>query len=469
MEHKRKRVITIMTVVLVAVIIVASAVTMVALHPRSAAQPTGSFPSEPFPATWQENLSGIPSNIEVASNGILYILLDANDSFGQTVVPWVLLAVQLNSGKVIWHHNLTLPSANPDPILHMVNGTIYFIGIGESFRADGSWENVSGDVFVVPFNGSDGHMGRVESIGVPIDFSTTGAYAVYGTSLYVAWIGSNATVAAYPVTTNVSSPSPLWITHFEPPVKYNTNVAGIDISDRLVILDLWNLIVLNRTTGIDIFSIPFSVLHEEQDNIMNGALTSTIFYYVAEFAVAQNHTNINLVGMNTLTLNNSLNVTVASTTVPFYPLAVRVMNSELVVDTPDGYVVTTLEGNVLWRSNGISYANPSGSGRISPGGVAAVLGDGNWILTSMPSPTVNSDISAQYFEEVNPSNGSLFWIHQFSFAVKGNLSMFYPPNLMTNPSVLVIAAYGPYLVYRWGYDLGVAVIGAGTSLHDNGI
>ncbi|MCL4450033.1 MAG: hypothetical protein M1386_01785, partial [Candidatus Thermoplasmatota archaeon] len=83
MERKSKKAITVMTVVIVAVIIVASAITIVTLHPGSQAQPTGSFPSEPLPAAWQENLSGIPSNIEVASNGILYILLDANDSFGQ--------------------------------------------------------------------------------------------------------------------------------------------------------------------------------------------------------------------------------------------------------------------------------------------------------------------------------------------------------------------------------------------------
>ena len=471
MERKSKKAITVMTVVIVAVIIVASAITIVTLHPGSQAQPTGSFPSEPLPAAWQENLSGIPSNIEVASNGILYILLDANDSFGQNVVPWMLLAVQLNSGKIIWHHNLTLQSANPDPILNIVDGTLYFIGTGESFIADGARVNVSGDVFVVSFNESDGHMGPIESIGVPNDFSTMGAYAVSGTSLYVAWIaigGRNTTVADYPLATNVSSPSPFWETHLKPPVPYNTNVPSIYLNDRLVLLDLWNLIGLNRTTGKDLFSIPYSALNGEIDNVMNGALTNSTFYYVAEFALSPNHTNINLVGLNTFTLNNSLNVTIGNTAVPFYPLAVNLRDSELVVDTPDGYVVTTLEGSPLWRSSGISYANPSGTGGVSPGAVVAVLGNGYWMLASVLSPKGSSGVSEQYFEGVNPSNGSLLWIHQFSF-MAGNRSMFYPPNMMTNERVVVIAASDLYIIYRWGYELGVAVIGPGTTLQGNGI
>ena len=471
MDRRKKRAITVTTLVIIAVIIVASAITIVTLNRGSKEQPTGSFPTEPLPAEWQKNLSGIPSSIEVTSNGILYILLDANESFGQNVVPWVLLAVQLNSGKVIWHYNLTLPSANTDPILHMVDGTLYFIGTGESFLADGSRENVAGDVFIVSFNVSDGRMGLTESIGVPIDFSTMGAYSVAGTSLYLAWTslgGRNTTVAEYPIETNVSSPLPFWETILKAPAQYNTNVPGIYLNDRMVLIDLWNLIGLNRTTGKELFSIPYSALHAEIDNVMNGALTNSTFYYVAEFTVSPNHTNINLVGLNAFTLNNSLNVTVGSTAVPSYPLAVKITDSELVVDTPEGYVVTTLEGNVLWTSNGISYANPSGTGKVSPGATEAVLGSGYWLLTSLLPPTGNSDVSEQYFEEVNPSNGSLLWLHQFSF-MAGNQSMFYPPNLMTNESVVVIAASGPYIIYRWGYDLGVAVIGPGTSLQGNGI
>jgi hypothetical protein len=471
MDPKRRKAITVTTVVIITVIIVASTITIVTLNRGNKEQLTGSFPTDPLPAEWQKNLSGIPSNIEVASNGILYILLDANDSFGQNVVPWVLLAVQLNSGKVIWHHSLTLPSANTDPILHMVDGILYFIGTGESFMADGARKNVSGDAFIVSFNESDGHMGPTESIGVPIDFSTTGAYAVSGTSLYVAWTslgGSNTTVAEYPLATNVSSPSPSWETRLKPPVQYNTNVPGIYLNDRMVLLDLWNLIGLNRTTGKELFSIPYPALHVDMDNVMNGALTNSTLYYVAEFTVSQNHTNINLIGLNTLTLNSSLNVTVGSTSIPSYPLAVRVTGSELVVDTSEGYVVTTLEGNVLWRSSVISYVNPSGTGKVSSGAVAAVLGNGYWMLTSVLSPSGKAGVSEQYFEEVNPSNGTLLWLQQFSFTA-GNQSMFYPPNLMTNESVVVIAASGPYIIYRWGYDLGVAVIGPGTSLQGNGI
>jgi hypothetical protein len=90
------------------------------------------------------------------------------------------------------------------------------------------------------------------------------------------------------------------------------------------------------------------------------------------------------------------------------------------------------------------------------------------MLTSLLSPKGSSGVSEQYFEVVNPSNGSLLWIHQFSF-MAGNRSMFYPPNLMTNERVVVIAASDLYIIYRWGYELGVAVIGPGTTLQGNGI
>lgn len=363
-----------------------------------------------------------------------------------------------------WHHNLTLSNpGNIQPDLYLRGGILYFVGCGDALTIDGSNViNGSFALFAIPINESNGQTGEVKSIALPAEFSITGTFVAYANVLYVAWIsqgGNNALAAAYSVLTNNSSHLPIWQTLLKPPSEFNTNVPNILVNDRLLILHLWNLVGLNPLTGQQLFSISYSDLFNENYNTLDGILVNSTFYFVAEFG-SPGHVTFNLVGIDLQNLNFTVNVTVATSSIYMSPLQVKLEGSELVVSTGLGnnYTVATPAGTVLWRSQSTTFANPASAGTVSPGNPIATVTNGNWILTSVVTSASNSSVAIQYFEKIYPNNGSLIWIHQFSFPLNASAQMFIPPNLWGQPRVLVIATVGSYMVYRWGYSVGCASI-----------
>lgn len=67
-------------VVVVAAIIISSMTIYGLLNHKNTSETTGSYPSEPFPALWQENFTGTPSEIETCANGVLYFLVESNST-----------------------------------------------------------------------------------------------------------------------------------------------------------------------------------------------------------------------------------------------------------------------------------------------------------------------------------------------------------------------------------------------------
>ena len=170
--------------------------------------------------------------------------------------------------------------------------------------------------------------------------------------------------------------------------------------------------------------------------------------------------NLNLVGLDLFTGKATVNVTVSNSSQGLYPLQVKHYGKELAVSTGliGEYVVTNLEGKTLWNSRNISYLATSGETHVSPGSPVAVLSNGNWLLSLVSYPPHNSGLANQYLEEVYPSNGTLVWIHQFSFEESANSYQFMPPSTTAPPYVIVMPSQPPYIVYRWGSSLGCAAL-----------
>ena len=445
------------TVLIVAVVITSGVVIYETQLHGIAKQSTGSLPSEPLPSIWQENFSATPSSIETTANGVMYFLVDNNDTWTNSVVSWDLIAVELSNGNIIWHHNVTLASNNILPELYICNEILYLISDGGYLSLDGASVKDSAGIIVVSFNETNGQIGVVRSI------SATGVFATKGSLLYASWVTQDALAVktvAYSVFTNNSSSALIWQVSLAAPYKYLTNIAYVSVNDMIVLLPLWNLTGLNPATGQLLFSIPYYAFNVDSINVIDGALVNSKLYYVNEWGIPGSAMSFNLVGIDLLNFNTILNVTVASSKAGMSPLPVEQEGNDLVVHTDLGgnFVVTTLAGSILWSSEEIKYASPSGIYDISPGDPAAVLDNGNWVLTSVTYPTGKSNNTIQYFEQVNPSNGSLVWIHQFSFPENSSNLQFYPPNGMGAPSVVIIGASSSYLVYRWRDSVGCTAI-----------
>ena len=456
----------IFSAVAVAAIVISSIAVYDMLHPGSATQPIGTFASEPFPALWQSNFSGTPSAIETSANGVMYFLVDNSLNWADNTT-WQVYAVQLSNGGIAWHHNLTFANpGNAQPQLYIHNGSLYVIGAGSTLYVNGSIApdmNASFSIYAIPINASNGHMGIVQSISSSSNFSTSGAIAVHGSLLYAAWVeqgGTHVKVSAYSVFTNSSSPTLAWNKSLTPPGNYNTNVPYIKVNGKMLLIPLWNLVGLDPATGSQLFTIQYSALNTDEYNVMDGALVNSTLYYVAEFNGAPGHIKFNLMGTNLFSMSTTVNATVSGSTEFLDPLPVKLFGSELVVSTDltGNYVATTLGGSILWGSQSISYTSPTGYSAISPGNPVAILSNGNWILSSVISPTSTSTLTTQYFEEIYPSNGSLVWIHQFSFLQYKGSSMFVPPGLHEPLHVLILGSTSSYLVYRWGNAVGVVNI-----------
>ena len=365
---------------------------------------------------------------------------------------------------MVWHDNLSLSfSGNIVPSLYVVGNDIYFVGCGMTLTFNGSEVTPSAGalaMFAVPINMSNGQPRTLEYFPISGDFSVTGYYVKNGTMLFVAWVGmagNNATVGAYSVFTNKLSISKVWQTTLPQNNSYRGNVPEILISDGFLVVPIWNLVGLNMSNGQQLFSIPFSVFHEDVINVIDGTLVNSTLYYVEIINGLQKNFEYKLIGMDLLTRNITLNVTVSIQGESFIsPTPVKLEGNVLVVGAAfnNYYVVTTLGGSILWNSLEISYENASGGGTASPGYPTAVLEDGSWLLTSVHTPEGKTGLATQYFEKVCPSNGSLIWLHHFSFNWNESFIQFIPPRSFMNSMVLIIATSGHFLVYRWGDSIG---------------
>ena len=450
----------------VAIIIVSSIAVFEYLNNVRPYQQSAQSPSEPLPALWQKNLSGIPSTIETSGTGTFYVLVDSHGNWTGNP-PWNLYAIQLSNGSVKWHHNLTLRNqANAQPELYLHNSELYLVGAGSSLSLNGTGNVISNGsyaMYIVPFNQSDGNAGKVQSIAMPLNFSQSGTFSVYGSHLYASWVtetGQQVEAAAFSAFGGSSGPVLSWETALTPPATYNTNIPGIRVNGNFLVIPAWNLIALNSTNGHEIFSVNYTTLNSDRVNLMNGALVNSTFYYVAELYGHQGTVNLNLVGLDLFTGKATVNVTVSNSSQGLYPLQVRHYGKELAVSTglSGEYVVTNLEGKTLWNSRNISYLATSGETHVSPGSPVAVLSNGNWLLSLVSYPPHNSGLANQYLEEVYPSNGTLVWIHQFSFEESADSYQFMPPSTTAPPYVIVMPSQPPYIVYRWGSSLGCAAL-----------
>ncbi|MCL5438025.1 MAG: hypothetical protein M1148_02360, partial [Candidatus Thermoplasmatota archaeon] len=175
----------------VAIIIVSSIAVFEYLNNVRPYQQSAQVPSEPMPALWQSNFSGVPSTIETSANGTIYFLVDSNTSWSGEVVNWQLFAVKLSSGMILWKHNISLHGpGNAQPQLYLHGGQIYFIGTGSNISAEGAMTSGSNGpyaIYVVQYNQSTGSKAEVQAIGLPSLFSVSGIFAVHGSFLYTAW------------------------------------------------------------------------------------------------------------------------------------------------------------------------------------------------------------------------------------------------------------------------------------------
>ncbi len=435
---------------------------------HQAQQSNGSFAVEPFPSIWQKNFTGTPSSIVSSENGIAYFIIDSNSTWVNGNLTWQVYAVELKSGKMMWSQNLTISDySNVQPDLYVRNGTLYFIGGGYGLYVNGTQVPVPGSpytVFVASFNGTTGQPENVEPLRVTSSFATTGTFAVLGKQIYLAWISysgeNHANVSAYSVFTKNHSSSPLWETTLSVQAGNNSGIPLIMADSQWLIIPLQTLVGLDPSTGKMLFSSPYGAFNTVSDNIVNGALVGSTLYYVSEFRVPSGGFNFNLVGRNLSTLSNNVNITISRSPIGLFPLSVTELGSELMVFTnlEGGYDVTSLSGKVLWNNSEISYAPSAGSVNVPPGYPAGVLASGNWILSSVSWPSGSSNITTQYFEEVNPSNGALIWIHQFTFRGNSGSLMFVPPALTESAHVLVISAESSFMVYRWGNSVGCVAV-----------
>ena len=201
----------------VAIILVSTIAVFEYLNNVSPNQQSAQFPSEPMPALWQSNFSGVPSTIQTSANGTIYFLVDGNTSWSGEVVNWQLYAVQLSSGMILWKHNISLHGpGNAQPQLYLYGGQIYFIGTGSNISTEGAMTNGSNSpyaIYVVQYNQSTGSKAGVHAIGLPSIFSVSGIFAVHGSFLYTAWASWNnsvANVSAYTPFSNVADSTPSW-------------------------------------------------------------------------------------------------------------------------------------------------------------------------------------------------------------------------------------------------------------------
>ena len=432
-------------------------------------QKNGSFASEPFPALWQQNFTGTPSSIVTSADGMTYFLVDSNTTWTDGNITWMVYAVELGTGKISWDHSLTISSPGViQPDLYLRNGDLFFIGGGQGLYSNGvasPSRTATYSMFVVPFNGTGGQMGKVSSIPLTSDFGSSGTFAVNGGQLYLAWISLNgkyyANVNAYSAFSGNSSLSQLWNSSVASPTDYNTNIAMMKVDKQVLLLPVWNLIGFNTATGKQLFSSPYNTFGTDSNNVVNGALVNSTLYFVSELKTSMGIVDLNLVGIDFTAQILRANTTIGTSSIGVYPLSVAKFGSELVVETTsfyENYVVTTTSGKVLWNNTGISYATASSSSSITPGRPVGVLSNGNWILTSVEKPSGTLGVATQYFEEVDPSNGKLVWIHEFSFVQGAHSSMFVPPSLFQSPQVIVISTESSYLVYRWGSSVGCVAI-----------
>ena len=146
-----------------------------------------SFPQNHFPPSGRKIFRGIPSTIETSGTGTFYALVDSHGNWTSNP-SWNLYAIQLSNGSVKWHHNLTLGNqANAQPDLYLHNGELYLVGAGSNLSLNETGNVVSNGsyaLYIVPFNQSDGNAGMVQSIAMPLNFSQSGTFSVYGSYLY---------------------------------------------------------------------------------------------------------------------------------------------------------------------------------------------------------------------------------------------------------------------------------------------
>ena len=450
----------------VAIILVSTIAVFEYLNNVSPNQQSAQFPSEPMPALWQSNFSGVPSTIQTSANGTIYFLVDGNTSWSGEVVNWQLYAVQLSSGMILWKHNISLHGpGNAQPQLYLYGGQIYFIGTGSNISTEGAMTNGSNSpyaIYVVQYNQSTGSKAEVQAIGLPSLFSVSGIFAVHGSFLYTAWASWNnsvANVSAYAPFSNVADSTPSWNLTINQPAN-STGPSGIFVNSKVLLLPMGHLMGIDPSNGKEIFSVTYSSLGTSEYNAINGALLNSTFYYVAESGGGGNTVNFNLMGVNLPTMKIIADSTVSKFSSGMEPLQVRAYGSQLVVatDLSGDYAVTNLNGKVLWRSQNLSASGLPGTSNLVSWNPVSVMGNGNWILTYVSQPAENSGIATQYFGEVHPSNGSLVWVHQFSFFVNKGQTEFLPPALYEPPMVFLLGTTSHYLVYRWGNSVGCAAV-----------
>lgn len=450
----------------VALVLVSGIAVLEYLNHNVPRQQSGFFPSEPMPALWQSNFSGTPSTIETSANGTVYFLVDSNTSWNGEAVNWQLYSIQLSTGKILWEHNISIYGAgNAKPQLYLHGGQLYFIGPGGNGSVNSSIAGRSNSpyaIYVVQYNQSTGSTVRVQAIDTSVNFSVSGIFAVYGSYLYTAWTSwdsSEINVAAYTPFSDITSSSPKWnITITQPANESSTPVIFVD--SKVLLLPLGELMGLDPINGKQIFSAPYSSLGTDEYNTENGALLNSTFYFVSELGVGGRAVNFHLMGMELPSMKIIANVTVSKSSSGLEPLPVRAYGSELAVatDLSGNYVVTSLGGKILWSSQSVLAGGLPGNSNIEPWNPVLVMGNGNWILTSVSWPPGNSGIATQYFSEANPSNGSVLWVHQFSFVVKKGQTEYLPPDLYQQPMVLLLGSSSHYLIYRWGNAVGCAAV-----------
>ena len=74
----------------VAIILVSTIAVFEYLNNVSPNQQSAQFPSEPMPALWQSNFSGVPSTIQTSANGTIYFLVDCQSAGIGSDGTWAL-------------------------------------------------------------------------------------------------------------------------------------------------------------------------------------------------------------------------------------------------------------------------------------------------------------------------------------------------------------------------------------------
>lgn len=447
-------------------IIVAIALTIygVALYVHSyrntAKEPVPSLPPQPFPALWQKNFSGTPTTVEATANGTLFTAVYGNTSFSLKPV-WLLYAIQLATGRILWSHNLTFSSqGNLAPELYARNREVYFISGGTSLWIDGNFVP-GGGLFAIPFNETTGINGTTRA-PQELNFFPLGDYAIQGDFLHVVSTvlgGWRVNVEAWSMFGSNSTPLNAWQTFLNAPNGYNSSAGRVFADSSLILIPLWNLIGLKASDGTVLFNSSYRSLHSDPIDVDNGMLLNSTFYYISEIQGKGYATSIHLIGLSVPSLSTVVNSTIFNLSYSVSPVSADVLGNNIVVMIDqENYAVTTLSGQLLRKSADLHYANPSGKGSISPGRPLAVLSNGNWLLSSVVTQTGTGGTAVQYFEGISPSNGSVMWLHQFPFHWSKNTWQFYPPYGWSSVSVLVIVTSGSNLVYRWRSSVGCAIV-----------